>query len=464
MIFTKVKVGIDRCLNEKLNSSMFTYQAVFSMLLPLILDQFFITFINLLTTAMISSSSQESVSAVSLVSPLYMMIYSIFNAVAAGGTVVVAQYKGLGDSERMRRCAGQAVLATSTLATLFSVIVIAFSGPLIKLMFGAADPLVLSKATDYLVGICVSMIPLSLYLGAFSVFRGIGETKTCLRLTMLINLLHLFFSMLFINILKLDILGTVLSLNLARVIGGAAALFCLMRVKSSLRIYLKDIFHLDFSMLKSIFRIGVPFAMEQVFFNGGGMLVSTYLVQLGTASVAANAVTSSAFGILYSCGMAVSVLATTIVGQCIGAKRTDLARKYGMSLNWLGTWITVLSLVVFMPLMPLILKLYQAPADTLSIIYTLLLIAVVPMPFFWSISNIMPCVLRSAGDAAYTSVVSLITMWIIRVGLGYIFAITLGWGVYGVWISMGVEWAVRTVIFYLRYHSDVWLTKKTIEQ
>lgn len=464
MNFIKTGSRIDRCLDRRLGSPMFTYQSIFAMLLPLILDQFFITFINLLTTAMISSSSQESVSAVSLVSPLYMMIYSIFNAVAAGGTVIVAQYKGLGDPERMRRCGGQVVLATSTLATLFSILLILFSNPLLKLLFGAADPLVLSKADDYLVGICVSMIPFSFYLGSFSVFRGVGETKTCLRLTMLINLLHLFFSMLFINILKLDIFGTVLSLNLARLIGGAAAIYYLMRAKSPLRVYLKDILHLDFDMLRSIFRIGIPFAMEQVFFNGGGMLVQTYIVRLGTASVAANAVTASAFAILYSCGMAVSVLATTIVGQCIGAKRTDLARKYGMSLNWLGTCITVLSLVVFMPLMPLILKLYQAPQETLSIIYALLVIAIIPMPFFWSISNIMPCVLRSAGDATYTSVVSLITMWIIRVGLGYVFAITLGWGVYGVWISMGVEWAVRTVIFYLRYRSDVWLTKKTIEQ
>lgn len=93
---------MDLFLRKQLTSNQFSYQSIFAMLVPLILDQFFIYIIALLTTAMISSSSQESVSAVSLVTPLYMMIYSIFNAIAAGGTVVVAQYKGRGDEDKIR--------------------------------------------------------------------------------------------------------------------------------------------------------------------------------------------------------------------------------------------------------------------------------------------------------------------------------------------------------------------------
>lgn len=453
----------DLFFSRHFSSNQFSYGDIFSMLLPLILDQFFINIIGLLTTAMISSSSQESVSAVSLVSPLYMMIYSIFNAISAGGTVVVAQYKGRGDREKIRAAAGQVMFATSLAATVLCTLLIIFANPLVYTLFAAAEPIVKIKARNYLMGVSLSLIFHSFYMGAFAVLRGLGETKTCLRLTMIINLIHLFASLLFINILRLDITGTILSLNIARIIGGAIAVYLVMRPKSVFRIYAKDIFHIDFSILKSVFKIGIPFALEQVFFNGGSMLVQTYIVQLGTISVAANAIANSAFSILYSAGMAVSTLAITIVGQCIGADDKQLAKKYGSKMIWLGTAIVVLSLLVFMPMMPLILKLYQAPADTLSLIYMLIFIAIVPMPFFWSMSNIMPCVLRSAGDATYSSIVSLITMWVIRVGLGYIFALPLGLGVEGVWICMGIEWAVRTVIFFLRYRSDVWLTKKTID-
>ena len=82
------------------------------MLMPLIFDQFFISVIALLTTAMISSSSQESVSAVSLVSPLYMMIYAVYSAISSAGTVIIAQYKEHGDEEKMKKAAGQIVMFT----------------------------------------------------------------------------------------------------------------------------------------------------------------------------------------------------------------------------------------------------------------------------------------------------------------------------------------------------------------
>ena len=79
-----------RSLSRQFGSTHFTYQKIFSMLLPLIMDSFFVMAIGMLTTAMISSSSQESVSAVSLIGPLNMMIYAVYNAISAGGTVIVA--------------------------------------------------------------------------------------------------------------------------------------------------------------------------------------------------------------------------------------------------------------------------------------------------------------------------------------------------------------------------------------
>jgi Na+-driven multidrug efflux pump len=193
------------------------------------------------------------------------------------------------------------------------------------------------------------------------------------------------------------------------------------------------------------------------------MLAQTYIVTLGTISVAANAITNSAFTLLYSAGLAVSTLATTVIGQCVGAGSKTLIRRYSTKMIWLGIVVTIFSIVILFPLMPVILKLYHAPDETLSVIYSLLLIAVVPMPFFWASSNVLPCILRSAGDAIFSSAVSLITMWTIRIGLGYVFAILLGLGVQGVWICMGIEWAVRTLVFHIRYRSDVWLDKKTIE-
>ena len=81
-------------MDSKFSSTMFTCKEILHMLFPLILDNFFINAIGMLTTSMISSAGQASVSAVSLIGPVTTLVLCLLNAIAAGGTVVVAQAKG----------------------------------------------------------------------------------------------------------------------------------------------------------------------------------------------------------------------------------------------------------------------------------------------------------------------------------------------------------------------------------
>lgn len=453
----------DRFLYRQLASPLFSHRVILSMLGPLILDSFFINLIGVLTTSMISTSSQESVSAVSLVNPVTNLVMALMSAIASGGTVIVAQYKGHGDNQKVVKAAGQTLLATTLTAVAVGTVLIVFADPVVHMMFGTADALVLKKARDYMIGSCISLILHSVYAGVFGVFRGVGATKVCLWLTIIVNAAYLFASVLFLNVLKLDIVGTALSLNIARFIGAAVALCLLVSPRGILPVSFRDIFRFDKGMMQSIFRMGIPFSVEQLFFNGGAILVQMYMVTLGTVAVAANAVASSAFGLLYSAGSAVSTLTITVVGQCVGSNNRDLARWYGKKMNLLGTAVCLLSIAVLYPMMPLILQMYSPQPETLGVISQLVLIGVIGMPFFWSMSNIMPNVLRSAGDANYPTVVSLITMWALRVGAGYLFAVALGLGIQAVWFCMVAEWAVRTVAFWLRFRGKKWLEKKVIE-
>ena len=128
-------------------------------------------------------------------------------------------------------------------------------------MFNGVSDVVLDKTKDYLIGVAISMIFLAVYMSVFAVFRGLGETKKCLHLTVIINLLHFIASFVFINIMHLDILGSILSLNLARFVGGAAVVFMLLSPKSVLHVQIKHIFCIDKKILWQIFRVCIPFCM-----------------------------------------------------------------------------------------------------------------------------------------------------------------------------------------------------------
>lgn len=451
----KEKNALSRAMDRWLGSPLFSYQKIFSMLLPLILDGFFVFLISLLTNAMISSSGTDSFTAVNLVSPLYMMVYAVYNAISAGGTVVVARFQGQKQPERVNEAAGQLLLATPLSAVAACILLVTFSRQLLEFLFSGTSEAVLLKAQHYLIGIAISMISLAVYLGAFSVFRGLGETRKCLILTILINTLHFCASFLFINILHLDIMGTVLSLNLARAVGAGVAVGMLLHRTETLNVKWKHIFRIDKPILKETFRIGIPFGTEQLFMNAGTMLVQIFVARLGDDYVYINGTCNSILSLLYAAPMAVGNLAVTVVGQCVGAAREDLARRYGRNLVHLGTVLVLLSLLVLLPLMPVILRLFSAPQELQSGIYQLIFLASAMLPLFWSASNNMPCVMRAAGDAAFSSYFSLATMWVIRVGLGYV--ATMAMGLPGLWLCMGLEWAVRCIVFWLRYRSGAWL-------
>ena len=454
---------IKNFLSKQLSSSMFTYSEILGMLAPLILDMFFINAISMLTTSMISSSSQESVAAVSMINPITTLVLCMLNAIAAGGTVVVAQYKGRKDAVRIVDASGHTISVTCTIAVLVCSLLAIGASPVVHFLYGGADPLVIQKSIEYLFGVSISLIIYAVYSAIFAIFRGLGETKICLHLTIYINVSYFLLSLVFINLLHMDIQGTVLALLLARLFGAFSSIYYLFRKKNRiLYIRVRDIFQVDCSILHAMFKISIPFGSEQLFFYGGTILAQKYMVPLGTASIAANAIGSSLFGMAYAAPYAVANLATTVIGQCVGAGKKELARRYGIKLIYIGTVLVLLSLCLFIPLMPWLLQFFHPEAATIPMIYRLLWIAIIPMPFFWSVSNIMPNILRSAGDAVYSSVVSMITMWGIRVTAGYIAAIPLGLGVVGVWVCMSLEWVVRSILFYLRFRGEKWLNMHTI--
>lgn len=461
-ITVKPPSRFSRFLERRYGSELFSSSQIFRMLVPLIIDQFFIYLIGMLTNAMISTSSQASVTAVGMVFPVNMVMTNLFSAIGSGGTILVAQYHGKGDTEKTRKAAAQVISLSFIAAAVLSIVAIIFAPAIVDLLFPKAELIIREKAALYIRGMCLSNLPFSIYNSIFCALRGVGDTTRCLRLTIVINAIHLIASFLFINIFKWDIIGTTMSYTLARTIGAIVAVLLITTASSTIKLKIRDFIEFNGAVIKTIVRLGIPFAVEQIFINAGAIVAQMFISTLGTTSMAANTIASSCSNLFYGAGFAISALTVTVVGQSMGYGDPALARKYSKRMFELGVIISLISIAVIYPLMPLILKLYNPLPETLPIIYQLIFIGVIPLPFFWSSAFIFPSSLRAAGDTGFTSIVCLISMWLCRVLLGYLFTITLGFGVHGVWLSLGVEWALRSAIFAIRLHGKKWLTKKVI--
>lgn len=451
--------GAKKRLDQQLTSPVFTAAEILKMGVPFVLDSLSIMLIIAMITALISTSGEDSVAAVNLANPIMAMIICALNGISAGGTVAVTQAFGSGDVQKMRESAGHILWLTALVGIALSLPMILFPRQVLCLLYGQAEPAVLGKAIDYLRGAAVSLIIFTVYTGVFSILRGIGEARKCLYLTIIINVANLVFSVLFINVLRMDILGSCLAQIVARLLGSICALgFLLLSKDLPIRMDLGSLFTFRKPIFNTIMRVGVPLCLEQVFLYGGNILVTGFLVQLGTVSVAVHAIANSLFGVITAAAFAAGNLSVTVVGRCIGAREKQWAYDYGVRMTVLGMLLLGAAMAVLYPLFPCMLThLYHAAPDTgaraLRILYSIAL----PTLLFWPVSNIMPSVLRAASDATFPSVLSFASMWLIRVGLGYLLAIRGGMGLDGVWLTMWTEWAVRSVILLVHFRKKRWL-------
>ncbi|MGO4373669.1 MATE family efflux transporter, partial [Paenibacillus sp. MCAF20] len=146
LIPIRLRTQMSAYLNKYLTGESMDYRAIIALYIPILIDQAFIVGLNLVNTAMISSSGVSAVSAVNMVDSLNLFLINVFVAVATGGTVVVAQYKGSGNNQMVARATSGSIASVSMLSVVIGLLIIALHNPLLRLLFGSASAEVLDSA------------------------------------------------------------------------------------------------------------------------------------------------------------------------------------------------------------------------------------------------------------------------------------------------------------------------------
>ena len=459
----KKPFGFIYSLGEKhLGTSTISFRGVLGIFLPILIDLSLVTFINVINVAMISSSGTEAVAAVSMVDSLNMLLVNLFIAIATGGTVVVAQYKGKGDRENMSISASQSITSSVVIALALTVSMIIFSRPILSFIFQSANAQVLDYGYIYLLGSCISYPFFAINQSVIGSYRGMGESRTAMMFSVFINGLFLIFNFLFIKLLGMGVLGISISIVVCRILGAVFAIFYMAFFSTTIRVKAKWIFSFRWKIQKSILLIGMPSASEQVFFNGGKLLTQTFIAGLGTVAMATNAIASSIITMYYIPVNAVTLTVITVVGQCIGAGKVDSAKRFIKNAVIASSILAAVVCLLFAPFSGLLLSLYNPIDEVKNMSYPLLFLCMFAIPLLWSMGFVTPSGLRGAGDAGFTSITALTTMWTIRIGLGWVLTFTFGLGLLGIFIAMVVEWGVRGTVFLIRLRGKKWYKHKIV--
>lgn len=443
---------------------MFSKRDLKKLIIPLIIEQALALTIGMADTIMVSSCGEAAVSGISLVDSINQLLIAVFSALATGGSVVAAQYLGRRENHMASQSARQLVYATALLSVGVMVLCLCFSEPLIGTVFGQITQDVYDAALTYFLLSVISYPFLALYNAGAALFRAMGNSKISMINSLIMNVINIALNAVFIFLCNWGVLGAALATLIARIIGAVIILKMLTNrdLPAHVDRYVRG-FTLNMDMIRSILRVGVPNSCENGMFQVGKLLVASIVSTFGTVSIAANAVCNSISGLMLIPGSAMGFAMITVIGQCMGAGRVEEAKAYTRQLmRWTYLFVWCVDAVIMLLGYPL-LSLYGLSNETTELAHTLVILYGSAAMVIWPLAFTLPNALRASGDVTFTMVVAIATMWLFRLGGGYVLAVPLGMGVVGLYVGMFIDWLFRLILFVWRYQSGRWSRKKLLE-
>lgn len=435
----------------------FSDQDLRRLIVPLVIEQLLAITVGLFDSVMVSQVGEAAISAVSLVDTVNVLMVNAFSALATGGAVIAGQYLGRRESAKAGHSGAQLLLFMGEVSILITALFYLAKGFVLGVVFGQVEPDVAAYANTYYMIVEASIPFLAIYSAGAALFRVMGNSKISMWVSLLMNLINVSGNALLIFVVRMGVEGVAIPTLVSRAVGAAVIVALLKRPELPLRVE-RFTFRHDRYVVKNILRFGVPNGLESSMFQLGKILLLSTVAVLGTASVAANAIGNTVCTFQCVPGNALGLAMVTVVSRCVGAGQYDRARAYTKKLLKSTYLFMAGTIVLILVLLPLIMKLYNVSAQAAEYARQIIWMHGLAAMILWPASFTLPQALRAAGDTRFTMVVSTVSMWTLRVGLGILLGRYWGFGVLGIWMAMFGDWAFRVSFFLPRFLGHKWET------
>lgn len=435
---------------------LFDNKALVTLLLPLVVEQLLAVLVGMVDSIMVASVGEAAVSGVSLVDNIMLLFVNLFAALATGGAVIAGQYLGQKNDRLACRAATQLVWFSGFFGIIIMGVIYAAKWFILHVVFGQITAEVMGHANIYLLIVTASIPFIAVYNAGAAIFRAMGNSKMSMQVSIIMNVINVMGNALLIYGFHKGTEGVAIPTLVSRIT--AAVIITVLLLKEERLIHIERTFryHPEWRMIRRILNIGVPNGLESGMFQLGKIIVLSLVSSFGTYAIAANAVCNAVASFQILPAQAINLGITTVISRCIGAGDHEQAEYFSRKLLFLvytSLWAINLVILLFIPA---ILKAYNLSDLTSETSRQILYFHAASACLIWPIAFTVPSVLRAAGDAVVTMIISMVSMWVFRIIFSYVLGAYFGMGVFGVWVAMVIDWCVRAVFMEVRYRSGKW--------
>ena len=414
---------------------------------------------------MVGYLGSEAVAAVGLAHQVVMLLGISAMGIATGTTALVARYYGQGDNQGTVATAAQSLLLTLIFSLVISGIGIPGNPFFLRLL--GADSQVLPLASGY---ISIFLAGSFFFIGKFilwSIFQGLGDTKTPLKLDVLTNTINIAGNYTFIfglgPIPAFGVLGAAMGTLLAHTVTATIAFFYLKEKGFVTPPSLREMIQPELAKLKTILKIGIPAGLQAAIQTGANTLILGMVARTaeGTHAISGYSVGLLIFSFAIFPGAAVATAAASLVGINLGNKNPQRAQESGWKCSLVG-FVTILGLsiiiFIFAPtLIAFFVDDYRVIAVGASLVRTLAVVE----PFH-AVGIILSRAMHGAGESRTPFIITIMAWMVVRVPLAWFLAFYLDLQAQGIWYAIAITQVLAAGLLLLVFSRGIIFRAKDI--
>jgi len=425
--------------------------------LPMLLGNVFQQLYNIVDSIIVGNFiGKEALAAVGASFPIIFAFLSLIIGIASGSTIVISQYFGAKDIEKVKRTIDTLFIFLFFASIVISIVGIIFSEDIFRMLKLPEE--IIPQATTYF-NIFIGGVIVSFgFNGTSAILRGLGDSKTPLYFLIVSTFFNIGFDLLFVLVFKWGIAGVAIATVLAQ--GGAflTAIIYLNRNHKIIRFsFTKLVFDKD--IFKKSIRIGLPTGIQQTFVAVGMTALISIVNTFGTNVIAAYSVVMRISSLASLPAMNFAAALSSFVGQNIGAKKIERVRSGFISTLKMSSLVSITVSAFVLLGSGFLMNLFTNDAEVIRIGKEYLMIVgafYVIFSAMFSISGVM----RGAGDTLIPMFISLIALWIVRIPSAWL--LSREFGEIGIWWAMPIGWFVGFVLSYIYYLTGNWKKKVVV--
>ena len=378
--------------------------------------------------------------------PIEIML-TLFMGMGAGASILVAQYTGGGDANKLRATLGTAVSFLYMAAIPLTVLGVVIGPAILKTMNVPADTF--PYALDYMRILFLGTLANMGYNMNAGILRGLGDSHSSLLFLLVSCLMNIVLDTLFIVGFHMDVSGAALATIIAQFAAWGFSIIYIRRKYPQLGFtFLPRSF--DMERLSALARVGIPLGINNSFYSVGHLLMQSLVNQQGSAFIASCAVGGKLVGFANIMISSLSMATATYSGQNYGARNFARLKK-GAMIPFLSGAITLTAGAVMVTFARPLLSFFTSDPEVLDLGVTYMRIV---QPFTWcyAVFNGLISLANGLGEMRYPTIVNVLMLWAVRIPTGHLIANFIGGQYVMAAIPVSFVFGMVCMLFFLRSH------------